>query len=53
MEWVAAMRVVSFFVTASIFSSLFIALAVISAVFTSAVQAKLSARPALANVMQN
>ena len=41
----AVMRTMSFFLTASIFSSVFIGLALASAVVTGAVHAQLSLRP--------
>ncbi len=41
------MRGMSFLITASIFSGVFITLALISVVFTETFQAKFSARPAM------
>jgi hypothetical protein len=43
----------SFFVTASIFSSIFIGLALLSAVITGAVHAQLSSRSAPMSLAQN
>jgi len=45
--WEVAMRGMSFLITASIFSGVFITLALISVVFTETFQAKFSARPAM------
>jgi hypothetical protein len=47
------MRTVNFFVTASVFSSIFIGLALASAVITGAVQAQFASRSAPMSVMQN
>jgi hypothetical protein len=49
----AVMRTMSFFLTASIFSSIFIGLALASAVITGAVHAQFASRSALMSVMQN
>jgi hypothetical protein len=47
------MRVMSFLITASIFSSVFIALALMSAVLTDTLHAKFAGRPALTIHLQN
>jgi hypothetical protein len=49
----AVMRSIRFFVTASIFSSIFIGLALASAVITGAVQAQLSSRSVPMILTQN
>ena len=47
------MRIVNFFVTASIFSSIFIGLALASAVITGAVHMQFAARSIPMSVIQN
>jgi hypothetical protein len=47
------MRAISFLITASIFSSLFIGLALMSAVLTDALHAKLVPRPVMTIHLQN
>jgi hypothetical protein len=51
--WSAPVRVMSFLVTALIFCSLFISLALASAVITGTVHAQLSPRPAAASIAQD
>jgi len=52
-SWEVAMRGTRFLITASIFSSIFIALALMAVVFTDTFQAKLNARPAMTVLIQN
>ena len=49
----AVMRTMSFFLTASIFSSIFIGLALASAVITGAVHKQFSARSIPMSIIQN
>jgi hypothetical protein len=51
--WSAPMRAMSFLITASIFSSLFIGIALASAVITGTVHAQFSPRCVVASIVQN